>query len=232
MSQSFIKQQNQELLWKIINQTPQMQMYFKDAEPGAREIWFQQIIERIYYNSSPTNSIKDLNKAAIQLMLDVLQMAIEQPIKPLQQQPPLHQQQPPLHQQQHPLHQRSQASVNDLYETRLKDYDIEKKPTPQLQMTSIKDDAIVDINSAVSEYMKLRDVGIAVAPVAMTPDEPQSKPTHDEVTRTKKSVKWEDDNPLLIKILDKLQTMDNKIDILKKEIEQLSQSNINAQKPV
>jgi hypothetical protein len=66
----------------------------------------------------------------------------------------------------------------------------------------------------------------------VTPDEPQSKPTHDEVTRTKKSVKWEDDNPLLIKILDKLQTMDNKIDILKKEIEQLSQSNINAQKPV
>ena len=43
MSKLFIQPQNQELLWNVINQTPQMRTFFKDAAYGTREKWFQQI---------------------------------------------------------------------------------------------------------------------------------------------------------------------------------------------
>jgi hypothetical protein len=207
MSHLFIKQQNQELLWRIINQTPQMQLYFQGAQQGAREAWFQQIVQHVYTKSVGINvSIKDLNKEAIQLMLDLLQKAEQtQYVKQQQQQQQQQQQLRPVY-------------TNDLYESRLKEYETEKKiPEQPLQLTPFKDDAIQDIGSAVSDYIKSRNTDIAFPP----------PPTG---SIPKKSVSWEDDNPLLIKILNKLSVLEEKIDNLQKELK--NKNNQNNAEPV
>jgi len=198
MSHLFIKQQNQELLWRIINQTPQMQTFFQGAQHGAREAWFQQIIQHVYAKSAGINiSLKDLNKEAIQLMLDLLQQA-EQP-------------QPQPQPQIRPINK--EITTNALYESRLKEYETEKKtPEQPLQLTPFKDDAIQDLGSAVSEYMKSREKDIVSIP----------PPTG---TQHKKSVSWEDDNPILLKILNKLSVLEDKIDTLQKELKNINIQN-------
>jgi hypothetical protein len=171
MANQFIQQGNQNLLWKIINNTPQMIQFFTGAAPGDKERWFQQIIGHVYEDNArnSTNvSLRDLNKVAIDLMVDLLRKAQAQ----MQ-----HQSQTQVQPQQQVLQpdpieniQNTQiinkpsvsnsSSMESQFELRRKEYDnMTKKtvPTPAFK-ENVKDEAIGDIGSAVNEYMKQRDL--------------------------------------------------------------------------
>lgn len=140
--------------------------FFAGAAPGDKERWFQQIIGHVYEDNvrkSTNLGLREINKGAIDLMVELLKKAQAQ-----QQQTQQHQQQ----QQPDPIEnmQNTQiinkpgvsnvSSMENQFELRRKEYEnMTKKtvPTPTFK-ENVKDEAIGDIGSAVNEYMKQRDL--------------------------------------------------------------------------
>jgi hypothetical protein len=179
----YLNETNQSMIWKVINNAPQVIQYFKLYPPGTKEQWFQSIIKNIYYQFNGSNiSLKELNKRTLDFMLQ----SIEEPPQkqPQQQQQPQQQkqQQQQQQQQQQPVFSHTQPSfvdqtnfikpreqiVAEQFELRKKEYEsMTKKSVPKPEFTNaIKDEAINDIGSAVEEYMKQRNADIpAYAPI-------------------------------------------------------------------
>ena len=135
--------------------------YFSGAPPGEREKWFQYIIGQIYKQYVGQNiGLKEMNKRAIDVMLQTLTPSVPQP----QQAPPQHSasqalQQAPHNQQFTQLKSHSQQSLNDQFSRRQAEYDLMvKKETPTPHFTeNVKDEAILDLNSAVEAYKRNRN---------------------------------------------------------------------------
>jgi hypothetical protein len=192
MSNQFVQEPNQNMLWKIVNSTAQLSEFFRVLPPGTKEEWFKGIIHQVYGETYGRNvPLRDINKRALDAMLESIQV-----LKKRQQQPSLSQQQTLLSQQQQaPLsqqqpqtsYQQLQSSVQsssafrdsrenqmmDQFNRRQAEYDsMTKKPAPTPVFNdSIKDEAIQDISKAVSEYMSLRDADIMIsaAPLSASP---------------------------------------------------------------
>ena len=155
--QQFINNTNQSLLWKVINNTPQMIHYFSNAPPGEREKWFQYMIGQIYNQYKGQNApLKEINKRAIDVML--------QSLVPLQQQPPQPQMQMPPQPQPQPQPQIQSLSVSDQFSRRQAEYELMvKKEVPVHNFTeNVKDEAILDLNSAVEAYKRNRNEDVDV----------------------------------------------------------------------
>jgi len=212
--QQFINSNNQSLLWKVINNTPQMIHYFSNAPPGEREKWFQYIIGQVYNQYKGLNTpLKEINKRAIDVMLQSL-VPLQQQMPPHQQQMPPHQQQMPPHQHQMPPHQHqmpphqhqmpphqqqmpphqqqmpphqqqmppNSLSVSDQFSRRQAEYELMvKKEVPVHNFTeNVKDEAIMDLNSAVEAYKRNRNEDVDVIIPAPTkavgsPNDPSIK---------------------------------------------------------
>lgn len=146
MASQFINNNNQTMLWKIINNTPQMVQVFHGSAPGKKEKWFGQVIKHVYDELIASNkqmSLRDINKYAIDFMLTLLNEQLNpQP----QVQPP----QPPKNQNNTVLSQ---------FEMRRQEYEsMINKEQPKANFTeTIKDEPITDINSSLDEYRKQRD---------------------------------------------------------------------------
>ena len=171
---AFIHASNQSTLWKVLNNVAQVQQYFLGAPPGTKEKWFQTHIGQIYQMYyGKQEALQSLNKKAIDIMLSSLQ-PIQMPSQsahvPLPQQMPLHQahmQQPhhiPLQTAHVPLHvplpgQAIREKTMDEFSRRQAEYDaMVNKQTPVANFSEpIKDDAIIDLNSAVEQYKKARE---------------------------------------------------------------------------
>ena len=160
MSAQFIHSNNQSMLWKVINNTPQTISYFANAPFGEKERWFQSIIGHVYNQYNGKNiSLKDMNKRAIDFMLQSLVPSINEvpirsdaPIVQLQS-VPLRSLSDTREQQMHEQFSRRQAEYESMV----------KKETPVPQFTGgVKDEAILDLDSAVKEYMKQRDQDIDI----------------------------------------------------------------------
>ena len=148
------------MLWKVINNTPQTISYFANAPFGEKERWFQSIIGHVYNQYNGKNiSLKDMNKRAIDFMLQSLVPSINEvpirsdaPIVQLQS-VPLRSLSDTREQQMHEQFSRRQAEYESMV----------KKETPVPQFTGgVKDEAILDLDYAVKEYMKQRDQDIDI----------------------------------------------------------------------
>ena len=170
MSAQFINSGNQSLLWKVINNTPQMINYFTNAPNGEKERWFQTLIGHVYKQYNGQNiSLRDMNKRAIDFMLQSL---APQSLAPQQQsnQQHLAPQQQPLAPQQTFTHQASaknrEQQLTDQFTRRQAEYEsMVKKEIPTPHFTeNMKDEAILDLDSAVKEYMKQRNQDVEILP--------------------------------------------------------------------
>ena len=163
MSNQFVQEPNQNMLWKIVNSTTQLSEFFRVLPPGTKEEWFKGIIHQVYGETYGRNvPLRDINKRALDAMLESIQV-----LKKRQQQ-----QQQPSYQQPQQLQSSVQSSsafrdsrenqMMDQFNRRQAEYDsMTKKPAPTPVFNdSIKDEAIQDISKAVSEYMSLRDADI------------------------------------------------------------------------
>jgi len=181
MASLYIQQNNQNLLWKIINNTPQMIQFFYDSSPGEKEKWFQNVIRHVYnsHHSNVDVGLRDLNKITIDFMLEMLQKAqirsgdtmslSQSPQQQYQQQPSLrsvdpspqqqYQQQPqPPSLQTKPKQVQTDAIENQFAIRRQEYENMTKKSVPVPSFTeNVKDEAISDIGSVVNEYMKQRE---------------------------------------------------------------------------
>ena len=223
MSSQFIHSNNQSLLWKVINNTPQTINYFANAPPGEKERWFQSVIGHVYKQYNGQNiSLRDMNKRAIDSMLQSLQAPVQQvqqmpfqsgqsyqsgpsvpyqsgqsyqsgPSVPYQSGQPF-QSAPPLAQPTAPYQsvKNREQQLTDQFTRRQAEYEtMVKKEIPTPHFTeNVKDEAILDLGSAVKEYMKQRDQDIEIpkpattasqsAPASLMPS--QSAPAYQSAT--------------------------------------------------
>jgi hypothetical protein len=161
MSAQFIHSNNQSMLWKVINNTPQTISYFANAPIGEKERWFQSIIGHVYNQYNGKNiSLKDMNKRAIDFMLQslvpspTLQSGAMMASESLRSLP------------SESLHLSREQQMHEQFNRRQAEYEsMVKKETPVAQFAEgVKDEAILDLDYAVKEYMKQRDQDIEIPP--------------------------------------------------------------------
>jgi hypothetical protein len=160
MSAQFIHSNNQSMLWKVINNTPQTISYFANAPIGEKERWFQSIIGHVYNQYNGKNiSLKDMNKRAIDFMLQslvpTLQSGAMMSSESLRSLP------------SESLHLSREQQMHEQFNRRQAEYEsMVKKEIPVAQFTEgVKDEAILDLDYAVKEYMKQRDQDIEIPPI-------------------------------------------------------------------
>jgi hypothetical protein len=237
-SQQFISNNNQSLLWKVINNTPQTINYFAGAVPGEKEKWFQYIIGQVYNQFRGQNlSLKDLNKRAIDAMLQSIHVPL---------QPSVHQSAPTAPYQSAPsapmpIVRTKEQILNDQFSRRQAEYDLmTKKETPTPNFTeNVKDEAILDLNSAVEAYKRNRneDVDVVIPPPSpsLTPssqsalqalklDLTNAQPISLSVEELpKKVVQWGDNTEHFFdnnnSIIQK--SLENKLDLIEKDIQEI-----------
>ena len=207
-SQQFSNSNNQSLLWKVINNTPQTIHFFEGAPPGEKERWFQQCMGQIYNQHVGQNiSIRDLNKKAIDFMLQTLnkrlvateRLATERlanaPITSAEERQSINK---PMIVSK-PM-TTTALSMNDQFARRQAEYDsMVKKEVPTHNFTeNVKDEAILDLNSVVEAYKRNRteDVGVLIQPPSPT-QKLDLRPNNDLETVSihveelpKKGVQW------------------------------------------
>jgi len=196
MATQFVHSNNQSLLWKVINNTPQTINYFANAPSGEKERWFQSVIGHVYNQYNGQNiSLRDMNKKAIDFMLQSLQVEqvpVQQsyqsapPTAPYQSAPPTapYQSAPPTAPYQsapptapYQTVKSREQQLTDQFTRRQAEYEsMIKKDIPIPHFTeNVKDEAILDLGSAVKEYMKQRDQDIEIPKPADSL--PVTKPT-------------------------------------------------------
>jgi hypothetical protein len=159
MASQFIHNNNQSLLWKVISNTPQTINYFANAPPGEKERWFQTVIGHIYKQYNGQNiSLRDMNKRSIDFMLQSLAPKTSVPKLPSESasaSAPY----PLLQSQASVPYKTREQQVNDQFTRRQAEYEsMIKKETPIPNfIENVKDEAILDLGSAVKEYMKQRN---------------------------------------------------------------------------
>jgi hypothetical protein len=190
MSAQFIHSNNQSMLWKVINNTPQTISYFANAPIGEKERWFQSIIRHVYNQYNGKNiSLKDMNKRAIDFMLQSLvpsptlqsgaMMASESlrslPSESLRSLPSESLRSLPSESLRslpsESLHLSREQQMHEQFNRRQAEYEsMVKKETPVAQFAEgVKDEAILDLDYAVKEYMKQRDQDIEIPKSTETP---------------------------------------------------------------
>jgi hypothetical protein len=188
MATQFVHSNNQSLLWKVINNTPQTINYFANAPHGEKEKWFQTIIGHVYNQYNGQNiSLRDINKRAIDFMLQSLQVQPSAQVATQSAQVPYQvplqsaqvPYQVPLQSAQVPYKSREQQ-LTDQFTRRQAEYEsMVKKDVPTPHFTeNVKDEAILDLGSAVKEYMKQRDQDIEIPKPIDSPTNALQSPTN------------------------------------------------------
>jgi hypothetical protein len=187
MASQFIHNNNQSLLWKVINNTPQTINYFANAQSGEKERWFQTVIGHVYNQYNGQNiSLRDMNKRAIDFMLQSLAPRESVPKESVSSGPYPSGSAPsvpyplgsgpsvpyPLGSGPSVPYKTREQQVTDQFTRRQAEYEsmIKKEtPTPHF-IENVKDEAILDLGSAVKEYMKQRnqdsEVNLPPSPLA------------------------------------------------------------------
>ena len=198
----YLNESNQNMLWKVINNAPQVIQYFRQFPHGTKEQWFQSIIKNIYYQFTGSSfSLKELNKRTLDMMLQSIE------------EPPASNKAASKTASANPYAQPSQSAsipqtsfdpnkmvkpreqiLAEQFEIRKKEYEsMVNKPVPKPEFTNaIKDEVINDIGSAVEEYMKQRNADIpAYSPVKTTEEITLNV---EELPEPKKRVQWGDNS--------------------------------------
>lgn len=172
MANQFVQENNQIMLWKIVNNTSQLVDFFAPMKPGFKEEWFKSIIHQVYGETQGRNvSLRDINKRALDCMLEsIRKMSTEK--RPLVQGPTTFTQGSTSFTQAPSLTPSVQTSASfrdsresqmmEQYNRRQVEYESMTKktvPTPTFN-DSIKDEAIQDITKALNEYKNIRDADI------------------------------------------------------------------------
>lgn len=95
----FIHKENQEVLWNLLNKTPQFKNTFKHSHPQASQQWFRSTIEKYYYEKNIEKQPIDRTNLII-INKNALSYMMQQLIQPLPTQNTPH----PHHTHPHPHH--------------------------------------------------------------------------------------------------------------------------------
>ena len=218
----FITASNQSVLWKVVNNVAQVKHYFANAPPGTKEKWFQthigQMYQMYYGKSEP---LQTLNKKAIDIML--LSLEPVQAREPVQIREPIQIREPVQFREPQVMQLPGQAiktATMDEFSRRQAEYDMMvNKQTPVANFTEpIKDEAIIDINSAVEQYKKQRE------PIELQVEE---IPTKSEEKHVQWGINQEHDH-FETRILNAITNIEKDIAEIKAQLLEIKQSKDNS----
>ena len=180
MANQFVQETNQIMLWKIVNNTPQLLDFFAPMKSGFKEEWFKGIIHQVYGETQGHNiSLRDINKRALDYMLEsIRKMSAEN--RPLTQAPtafiqgsspapaPMSGHLVSSVQTSASFRDSRESQMMDQYNRRQAEYESMTKKTVPIPTfnDSIKDEAIQDITKALNEYKNIRDTDILPSPMS------------------------------------------------------------------
>lgn len=180
----YIHPENQELLWKIINNNPYVNEMFSKINPTQRSEWFKSIVAKFYTQVENKNLTVDelhmLNKDTLSYMVKYTQNIIAQTQAPTQASPPQLQQQYPVNsrqmqppqspsspqqqypQQQYPQQQQPQYQYQQQQPTaNITDYKsiVEKKEPEAIDFKEkFEDTAIKNMDELVEKHRREREL--------------------------------------------------------------------------
>ena len=208
----YLNESNQNMLWKVINNAPQVIQYFRQFPPGTKEQWFQSIIKNTYYQFTGSSlSLKELNKRTLDMMLQSIEeppaskatatkaasansytQSYNQPSQSASIPQSVSIPQPSF--DSNKMVKPREQILSEQFEIRKKEYEsMVNKPVPKPEFTNtIKDDVINDIGSAVEEYMKQRNADIPAYSPVKTSEEITLNV--EELPEPKKRVQWGDNS--------------------------------------
>ena len=150
----YLNENNQNMIWKVINNAPQIIHYFNNFPPGTQQKWFQNIIGNIYHQFNGSSlSLKELNKRTLDFMLQSIEVPSQknkqQGVSSSQQSGVNQQHMPPQQQQGVPSQQHMpvfdtnntvkprEQILTEQFEMRKKEYEsMVKKPVPKPEFTN------------------------------------------------------------------------------------------------
>lgn len=160
MANQYITVENQTLLWKTIQRSPQ---FVNNTVSINREQWFSSIIKQFYENiKSPKMSmaeLKTLNQQTIAYMVGDLKRIESMHIIPPTSPPPTS-----MNQLSFETPQTRMSMYNDQFNARQQEYtNMVKPPAPPIANFSekVEDDAITNMDELLQQQMKQREYDIA-----------------------------------------------------------------------
>jgi len=177
----FVHRDNQELLWKVTNQLPQLVTYFTTSTVQSKEEWFKSIIKTYYEKyKHKTLTIQELQQINQEVVTHMIQTTIPPTaVSPTQVYPsplstrPLPQQYPENKTQYRPL------------------YDNPPPPEPVFQ-DKVEDTAIPNMDELVRNHIQQREAELRkYSPPSPVQSQPNITIEPDNIMETpKRSVTW------------------------------------------
>jgi len=229
MSQQYIQIENQTLLWKIIQRSPQ---FLNNTVNINRELWFSNIIKYFYDNkiNKPTCSLSELkiiNQQTITYMLNDLKRIESSNKSYVSNTTPIshHQPQPiqiPTHTPQYETPQTRMSMYNDQFNSRQQEYtNMVKLPAPPIAnfTEKVEDEAITNMEELLQQQLKQREYDIST----VLPSSPiMIQETKKNTDMTLKSTMQSKEN--YSEILEIIQKLTKEINEIKNEIKILKPS--------
>lgn len=232
----YVSQQNQELLWNLINTNTSITNYFTNKPINHKQEWFKSIINIFYqkYMRQQINvsALSNINKETISYMIQDIRNKLQDVRSDIQPNP-ISINTPDI------VINNGRVLTDQLYNARVKDYELmNTKVIPtDIKFSETKDEYITDMDSLLKKHIEQRnnDIQPLVQHLNGQPPSPSSQTSikimdpinivvdelHSPITEInvdKKTVSWDIISEIneLKNIINQLQ---NDIEFLKKDIE-------------
>jgi hypothetical protein len=145
----FIANENQQLLYEMINKTPSLQAVFpKGSPPDEKNAWFRGVIEQFYNQISGNitrEQLKQINRNVLGYMVEQLQKRIDRPINI----PNNNTQFNTLKREHAPEYESREAQYKTLFDT--------PKPKAIDFSEKLEDEAITNMSELIENHKKMRE---------------------------------------------------------------------------
>jgi hypothetical protein len=164
----YIKQENQELLWRTIHKTPLVDNYFYRLVPGSRERWFQEIV-RSFHIKNPAITNQDalvrINRDTIAYMVSHLKTSSYVTVPLSQITNSINQEVMPIIEPTTIYSRGSTTNTRDefaeKFSNRQKEYEtmLQKPSTPDIQFSEkMEDEVIQNMDELINRHLKQREL--------------------------------------------------------------------------
>ena len=157
----YINPDNQKLLWNIINNNQYITNFFYTLPSNEKQLWFKHIIEKIYFENQHKiityESLKELNKATLTVMLQDIKNKQNPSVQPIQRDPPNQMNTPPI------IKDNKSDIFQHQYDERQQIYqDMGKKEVPdEIDFsTKVEDGAIQNMDELIQKHQNERELDI------------------------------------------------------------------------
>uniref|UniRef100_A0A6C0I4K6 Uncharacterized protein n=1 Tax=viral metagenome TaxID=1070528 RepID=A0A6C0I4K6_9ZZZZ len=161
----YVHQENQQMLWDVMNKVHLIQSFFQSYPPDQKEKWFKSVIQMFYEKYSGKNityvELQQINQETISYILNTIQEKL-QPARPIVAPTPSFAFQPPAPPSLAvPTRDNDkEALLNKQFELRQKDYSSAlDRPTPEAPsfLEKEEDTAISNMDELIEIQRRLRE---------------------------------------------------------------------------